>query len=633
MSNLSAQPRWPEVRQLETHELARGGMNGNMNEQAKSLLDRTEFLKSFVENSVTPEMFFVHGEATWDRAFELAQDASDYIVLQAWKKYPILKTFINKSNVVWEGNMAEIVNARTGSNLMDYHAFSLGNMHPAAFNYINAGTGQYLPCFDLASIQAGQDVVTLTDASKSSRLSSGQFAWVRTVEEIWSSGDAYIPHCGQLVKIVEVNGPQVRFEYPIRNSITNACLSPIGETIDFATGMPWHIVENVTIRNLRTDARYFAWTRTGMYKCTLENITNKNGDGILAMNAFCHSKATNIYGGFKVRALEIKCCSHDSTIIKSRSKFTPADGVAMLSGVDIGEQSKRIKLEDVECEVGFHIGGATSIGVTLDVRGQGIEIINSFFSNYANTPTVTGNVAYIRDAQFEGYGTDDILLDNVTLAGNSRRTYLLRVGDTVSAIKGKNIKLNVKYQGEAAIAQASYQGAEVKILNPTKGQFGQVPAMGLSPEVIGGVVELSYKNFDALGGLPELISFANSTGKCWGLDASTDESLTTTLNVPVWATAADITAYLVNTSNNTGDIYMRLYAATAQRGAAVGTAASYNTKLTNPTKDIINAVKFSTTVPCASDGILVLRVARVGTHAEDTLASDIGFIGLKISFR
>lgn len=44
MANLEAQPSWPAVRQLETHELARGGLDGNMNEQAKSLVARTEFL-------------------------------------------------------------------------------------------------------------------------------------------------------------------------------------------------------------------------------------------------------------------------------------------------------------------------------------------------------------------------------------------------------------------------------------------------------------------------------------------------------------------------------------------------------------------------------------------------------------
>ncbi|MDN4021505.1 hypothetical protein QX205_15625 [Acinetobacter pittii] len=44
MANLEVQPNWSSVRQLEMHELARGGLNGNMNEQAKALAERTEYL-------------------------------------------------------------------------------------------------------------------------------------------------------------------------------------------------------------------------------------------------------------------------------------------------------------------------------------------------------------------------------------------------------------------------------------------------------------------------------------------------------------------------------------------------------------------------------------------------------------
>ncbi|WP_252362273.1 SGNH/GDSL hydrolase family protein [Acinetobacter cumulans] len=44
MSNIQGQKKWSDVRLLETHELARGGVNGNLNEQAKALADRTELL-------------------------------------------------------------------------------------------------------------------------------------------------------------------------------------------------------------------------------------------------------------------------------------------------------------------------------------------------------------------------------------------------------------------------------------------------------------------------------------------------------------------------------------------------------------------------------------------------------------
>ncbi|MFX5513170.1 hypothetical protein ABTD48_13705 [Acinetobacter baumannii] len=44
MANINGRKLWSQIRLLETHELARGGVNGNLNEQAQALADRTEFL-------------------------------------------------------------------------------------------------------------------------------------------------------------------------------------------------------------------------------------------------------------------------------------------------------------------------------------------------------------------------------------------------------------------------------------------------------------------------------------------------------------------------------------------------------------------------------------------------------------
>ncbi|MBJ9442947.1 hypothetical protein I5555_10890 [Acinetobacter baumannii] len=46
MAEIIGEGNWAPVRILEDYELARGGINGNMNEQAKALVDRTEFLKN-----------------------------------------------------------------------------------------------------------------------------------------------------------------------------------------------------------------------------------------------------------------------------------------------------------------------------------------------------------------------------------------------------------------------------------------------------------------------------------------------------------------------------------------------------------------------------------------------------------
>lgn len=45
MANIQGQKKWSPIRLLETHELARGGVDGNLNEQAQALADRTELLR------------------------------------------------------------------------------------------------------------------------------------------------------------------------------------------------------------------------------------------------------------------------------------------------------------------------------------------------------------------------------------------------------------------------------------------------------------------------------------------------------------------------------------------------------------------------------------------------------------
>lgn len=49
MTNLTSEASWADVRQIDEGEYATGGPDGNMNEQAKALLARTEFLNQRVQ--------------------------------------------------------------------------------------------------------------------------------------------------------------------------------------------------------------------------------------------------------------------------------------------------------------------------------------------------------------------------------------------------------------------------------------------------------------------------------------------------------------------------------------------------------------------------------------------------------
>ena len=47
MTDINPTPSWANVRQLETNEYATGGLNGNMNEQAKSLAGQNMYSRLY----------------------------------------------------------------------------------------------------------------------------------------------------------------------------------------------------------------------------------------------------------------------------------------------------------------------------------------------------------------------------------------------------------------------------------------------------------------------------------------------------------------------------------------------------------------------------------------------------------
>lgn len=100
MPNLEAQAAWVPVREIGI-ELARGGPNGNMNEQAKALLARTEFLnqqkvdKEYVDQKLIDAKEY---DRTFDSETELKNFIPDSIgfIAKAWDTHKVFK---------WEGEI------------------------------------------------------------------------------------------------------------------------------------------------------------------------------------------------------------------------------------------------------------------------------------------------------------------------------------------------------------------------------------------------------------------------------------------------------------------------------------------------------------------------------------------------
>lgn len=86
---------WSPVRILEQTELARGGLNGNMNEQAKALAERTELLKDEKADKVFVDQKFVDSKE-YDKTFDTEAELLSFIPLPVdfvAKAYDTFKVF------------------------------------------------------------------------------------------------------------------------------------------------------------------------------------------------------------------------------------------------------------------------------------------------------------------------------------------------------------------------------------------------------------------------------------------------------------------------------------------------------------------------------------------------------------
>ena len=103
MANINGKKQWSSVRLLETHELARGGINGNLNEQAIALANRTEYLiyaASPVRRVRTPEQYGADGTEDGDTAawVSLCNDIQNGEEIKANGNYKIKGSLIKISN-------------------------------------------------------------------------------------------------------------------------------------------------------------------------------------------------------------------------------------------------------------------------------------------------------------------------------------------------------------------------------------------------------------------------------------------------------------------------------------------------------------------------------------------------------
>jgi hypothetical protein len=153
---------------------------------------------------------------------------------------------------------------------------------------------------------------------------------------------------------------------------------------------------------------------------------------------------------------------------------------------------------------------------------------------------------------------------------------------------------------------------------------------------VGSVEWASASALIATFGAPTLAGVGaagDKTSLAWLLDATATENVTGQVLIPPgWATA-DIVLWWTNAGTGTGSVrWALLHEAQISGGDTLGGALSANDAVssTAPAQNVVKVEFLKTAVAVAPGQVLGFRVQRLGGHADDTLANDVGLLGIEI---
>lgn len=485
---------------------------------------------------VFPEEFVLRSDGQdFYPAFVRAQDAGDVIELQANKTYQLSRAIRNKSNKRWIGGGPSTVleNTYSGSNPVLRSGFLLGNIHPAMFEY--GGTAPLrLPCYDVDPVGVGSTAVKLVTENDAAQFAIGQFVAVRHVDEIFNpTASAFFPLMVHFAKVVGVVTDVVFLSRPLRYAIPSACISPIGATTDTFMGYEWEFVENVHISDMTIKARGPLSTRTGAFNSSMRRIVCDSADYHLSSNALVDCDIEGLTGNVANRLIEIKCYSQNTRVVGVVGAVTGAGGNAP---VDIGEQSNFCEVENVCCSLpNTFTSNVEALKVNApDNKASNIQIIHHGAG--AGAPVVT-----LPGTNFEGYGPDNIELENIYANAAPARTHHISVGDALSSENPKNYvirrfvtsgtpssgrSLRVAASGAVGVTEACNLGfpheiasgatAPVDLGSQVAGQSPRSHAGTASPEgSIASAAGAIYQRTGAIDAYPAYVKTGSTANQGW----------------------------------------------------------------------------------------------------------------------
>lgn len=143
---------------------------------------------------------------------------------------------------------------------------------------------------------------------------------------------------------------------------------------------------------------------------------------------------------------------------------------------------------------------------------------------------------------------------------------------------------------------------------------------------------LSFGQFGTVGvGSPGTSNYASRP--IWALDASTNEAVGATFTPPSTWSTFHIDAWMFNIGAGSGDYVLRCDVAESVDGGSISSnpSAGTPTTVTAAAQGTIKVSRMVTSQAISSGGMFTIRVLRIAADAADTLANDLGFLGLRLT--
>lgn len=117
----------------------------------------------------------------------------------------------------------------------------------------------------------------------------------------------------------------------------------------------------------------------------------------------------------------------------------------------------------------------------------------------------------------------------------------------------------------------------------------------------------------------------------WLLDATTDEAVAGTWDMPDGWLTAHLDVYWTNVGAGAGDVRWGLYTDQTADGAALGGLAGDELTVTAPAQNVLKVSRIVTGRAFTATSLQSMRVFRFGAAAADTLANDVALLGVQIT--